>query len=312
MPLVRSSPDTLATLEDALSLFAKTLHAASVALESAAADCETEMAELPELREQLAALTATAAGPLEQAAVIQERLGRLAAHLDRYLGSTGEDRTREATTQDFVHRTMWLRPKARNRSPSAVGAAQLSQSPLPVWGQSDPVRFVRASPAERSQMTAAWAAGWDSVTGLSSPDRWVSRVNPGWQTTDGRRANCWDCTRAVALSIEGRPMVARAMPLGGTGIAEMEAWTGVKQVSTTPEQVQKQLLGLAVGSYAVVGIDRANNSAGHWFVAYRAAEGVKYLDGQTGAYSDWPPTSMNATYWDVAVRERRDDTWSWI
>lgn len=101
------------------------------------------------------------------------------------------------------------------------------------------------------------------------------------------------------LEGNGTP-VASAENIGT--IAEMNALTGMEQVSMSPDEIRDTLTGMGPGSHAIIGIDRSEGP-GHWFNAY-CPDGVHVyaIDGQTGQIDDWPPDYGDVTNWDMSIR----------
>ena len=93
--------------------------------------------------------------------------------------------------------------------------------------------------------------------------------------------------------------------LGTLSIPEMEAATGLRQVPATPEQIEQFLSSQGPGAHTVVGVDRGNGFAGHWFNAYFDGTRVYAVDGQTGQIVGWPPDmglpNGPVIAWDMGV-----------
>ncbi len=136
---------------------------------------------------------------------------------------------------------------------------------------------------------------------------WLPEINhgQGMDITDpARGVNCGECAAAVEQRLSGAAPHATA-GFGTLTIPEMEAATGLQQVSGTPAEIEQYLIGQGPGAHTVVGVDRAGGVAGHWFNAYYDGKNVYAIDGQTGQILGWPP-NMDApgypvTNWDYGV-----------
>lgn len=137
--------------------------------------------------------------------------------------------------------------------------------------------------------------------------QWLPEINhgPGMDPFDPARAvNCGQCALAVDHRISGIDSGASA-GLGTLSVPEMEAATGLRQVAATPTEIERYLIDQGAGAHAVIGVDRANGFAGHWFNAYYDGKNVYAVDGQTGQILGWPPNmdlpSAPVTHWDIGV-----------
>jgi hypothetical protein len=122
--------------------------------------------------------------------------------------------------------------------------------------------------------------------------------------THPRAMNCGQCALAVDQRLSGIDPHA----IAGAGIlstAQMEAATGLRQVTATPAQIQQYLIDQGAGAHTVVGVDRANGMAGHWFNAYYDGKNVYAIDGQSGQVLRWPPNmdlpNAPVIQWDMGV-----------
>ncbi len=137
--------------------------------------------------------------------------------------------------------------------------------------------------------------------------QWLPEINhgPGVDPFDPARAvNCGQCALAVDQRLTGAVPDASA-GLGTLSIPEMEAATGLRQVSATPAEIEQYLVSQGPGAHTVIGVDRANGFAGHWFNAYYDGSRVYAVDGQTGQILGWPPNmdfpNGPVTAWDMGV-----------
>lgn len=168
---------------------------------------------------------------------------------------------------------------------------------------------------EQFALVRAYLSGRDPAKGFTPPEAFVSLLNPGFSedASVGRLMNCGECVRAFALTMEGQPNVAAE--IYGVTIHEMEAWAGCSMTTSSQQGVERDLNELPEGSYAIVGILRAA-AAGHWFIAYKSEDGVKYVEPQAGGHvtvTGWPPAlASEATDWFCAVRRHNGGgSWSW-
>ena len=84
--------------------------------------------------------------------------------------------------------------------------------------------------------------------------------------------------------------------------SEIEALTGMEQVSMSPQEIEQRLLDAGDGAHAIIGIDRAEGP-GHWFNAACINGKVVAIDGQDGSISEWPPDYGNVVNWEMSVRK---------
>lgn len=133
---------------------------------------------------------------------------------------------------------------------------------------------------------------------------WLGEINPNFDPYDVDSPycnNCGSCAYAVAQRLDGDSEIAATDENIGT-VEEMNALTGMEQVSMSPEEIQEYLISQGPGSHGIVGVDRVSGP-GHWFNAYYDGEKVVAIDGQTGQVSDWPPDYGEVTNWDISVRK---------
>lgn len=133
---------------------------------------------------------------------------------------------------------------------------------------------------------------------------WISEINPNFDPYDLDSAydnNCGSCAFAVYQRFEGNTDIVASAENIAT-IEEMNALTGMEQVTMTPEEIQQTLLDQGNGAHAIIGIDRADGP-GHWFNAANIDGKVVTIDGQTGEISDWPPDYGDVTNWDMSMKK---------
>lgn len=142
---------------------------------------------------------------------------------------------------------------------------------------------------------------------ISEIQQWLPEINhgPGTDPFDPARAvNCGQCALAVDQRLTGTVPDASA-GLGTLSVPEMEAATGLRQAPATPAEIEQYLVNQGKGAHTVVGVDRANGFAGHWFNAYYDGSRVYAVDGQTGKIVGWPPNmdlpNAPVTVWDMGV-----------
>ncbi len=118
-------------------------------------------------------------------------------------------------------------------------------------------------------------------------------VNPS-----GSFSNCGACAIAVRERLAGDNDAA-VSTRETLSIAEMEARTGQRQVTMSPDEIASRLRAMNEGASAIVGIDR-QGADGHWFNAYFDGTDVWYVDGQTGEALLWPGPDLGAVNWDAS------------
>lgn len=133
---------------------------------------------------------------------------------------------------------------------------------------------------------------------------WLEEINPNFDPFDIDSPycnNCGSCTYAVYQRLEGnKDICATAENIGYN--SEMEALTGMEQVSMSPEEIETRLLEAGDGAHAIIGIDRSVGP-GHWFNAANIGGKVVAIDGQSGEINDWPPDYGNVVNWEMSVKK---------
>lgn len=133
---------------------------------------------------------------------------------------------------------------------------------------------------------------------------WLSDINPNYDAFDPESPycnNCGSCAYAVHQRLEGNPDICATENNIGYN-SEMEALTGMEQVSMSPYEIEQRLLAEGDGAHAIIGIDRAQG-AGHWFNAACLNGKVVAIDGQSGEVMDWPPDYGDVVNWEMSVRK---------
>jgi len=133
---------------------------------------------------------------------------------------------------------------------------------------------------------------------------WLSDINPNYDAFDPESPycnNCGSCAYAVHQRLEGNPDICATENNIGYN-SEMEALTGMEQVSMSPSEIEQRLLAEGDGAHAIIGIDRAQG-AGHWFNAACLNGKVVAIDGQSGEIMDWPPDYGDVVNWEMSVRK---------
>lgn len=142
------------------------------------------------------------------------------------------------------------------------------------------------------------------ITPLENLDGWLKDINPNYDAFDINSPysnNCGSCTYAVYQRLEGNPDIcATAENIGYN--SEMEALTGMEQVSMSPQEIEARLLEQGDGAHAIIGIDRSYGP-GHWFNAACIDGKVVAIDGQSGEINDWPPDYGDVVNWEMSVKK---------
>lgn len=138
---------------------------------------------------------------------------------------------------------------------------------------------------------------------------WIEEINPNYDPFDWESPysnNCGSCAYAVYRRLEGdTDIVATAENIGYN--SQMEALTGMEQVSMNPEEIASRLLEQGDGAHAIIGIDRAEGP-GHWFNAACIDGKVVAIDGQSGEINDWPPDYGDVVNWEMSIKKDDDVT----
>ena len=142
------------------------------------------------------------------------------------------------------------------------------------------------------------------IAPIEKIDEWLKEINPNYDAFDIESPycnNCGSCAYSVYRRLEGETgAVASAENIGYN--SEMEALTGMEQVSMSPADIEQRLLEQGAGSHAIIGIDRAEGP-GHWFNAANIDGKVVAIDGQDGSISDWPPDYGDVVNWEMSIRK---------
>lgn len=142
------------------------------------------------------------------------------------------------------------------------------------------------------------------IAALENLDGWLKDINPNYDAFDIDSPycnNCGSCAYAVYQRLEGNPDIcATAENIGYN--SEMEALTGMDQVSMSPQEIEACLLEQGDGAHAIIGIDRSYGP-GHWFNAACIDGKVVAIDGQSGEINDWPPDYGDVVNWEMSVKK---------
>lgn len=142
----------------------------------------------------------------------------------------------------------------------------------------------------------------DNISDISN---WLGDINPNYDEFDIESPycnNCGSCAYAVYQRLEGIDTEACASVKNIPYNQEMEALTGMEQVSMSPDEIEQRLLAEGDGAHAIIGIDRAEGP-GHWFNAACLDGKVVAIDGQTGEIRDWPPDYGDVVNWEMSVKK---------
>lgn len=160
-----------------------------------------------------------------------------------------------------------------------------------------------AYPAERLDDYFPEDTGGDTQD-MSKVSEWLGEINPNFDPFDTESPycnNCGSCAYAVYQRLEGDSDICATEQNIGYN-SEMEALTGMEQVSMSPEEIQSRLLAEGDGAHAIIGIDRAEGP-GHWFNAACVDGKVVAIDGQSGEIMDWPPDYGDVVNWEMSVKK---------
>ena len=142
------------------------------------------------------------------------------------------------------------------------------------------------------------------ISPIRDIDNWLGDINPNFDEFDTDSPycnNCGSCAYAVWKRLEGNDDIcASAENIGYND--EMEALTGMEQVSMSPDDIESGLLAQGDGAHAIIGIDRAEGP-GHWFNAACIDGKVVAIDGQSGEIFDWPPDYGDVVNWEMSVKK---------
>ena len=139
---------------------------------------------------------------------------------------------------------------------------------------------------------------------LENVNDWIGEINPNFDEFDIESPycnNCGSCAYSVYQRLEGNPEACASAENIGYN-SQMEALTGMEQVSMSPGEIEQRLLEQGAGSHAIIGIDRSEG-AGHWFNAANIDGKVVAIDGQNGAITDWPPDYGDVVNWEMSVKK---------
>lgn len=143
------------------------------------------------------------------------------------------------------------------------------------------------------------------IEAKASPEFWARFINIPGPDAPGRDNNCVDCARAVESTWRGRPASSAAMVdanADGTSADRITDWSGGELSRASYADVERTLLELGDGASAIV-VSSWHRGGGHAFNAVNDGGVVKFVDGQNGTVSGWPPISWHegATHSSWAV-----------
>ena len=146
------------------------------------------------------------------------------------------------------------------------------------------------------------------VRPIDEMDKWLEDINPNFDPFDINSPycnNCGSCAYAVYQRLEGNNEIcATAENIGYN--EQMEALTGMEQVSMSPQEIEARLLEQGDGAHAIIGIDRVTGP-GHWFNAANIGGKVVAIDGQSGEITDWPPDYGNVKNWEMSIKKEIEE-----
>lgn len=162
---------------------------------------------------------------------------------------------------------------------------------------------------EISNIQAADASETESseiqeIAPIEKIDEWLGEINPNYDVFDIESPycnNCGSCAYSVYRRLEGDTDICASIENIGYN-REMEALTGMEQVSMSPAEIEQRLLEQGAGAHAIIGIDRSEGQ-GHWFNAANINGKVVAIDGQDNSISDWPPDYGDVVNWEMSIRK---------
>lgn len=141
------------------------------------------------------------------------------------------------------------------------------------------------------------------VSPIDDVSDWIGDINPNFDEFDPESPfcnNCGSCAFAVYQRLEGvADCCATANNINYN--SEMEALTGMEQISMSPDEIEMRLLAEGDGAHAIIGIDRAQGP-GHWFNAACIDGRVVAIDGQSGDICEWPPDYGDVVNWEMSIK----------
>ena len=146
------------------------------------------------------------------------------------------------------------------------------------------------------------------VRPIDEMDKWLEDINPNFDQFDINSPYCnicGSCAYAVYQRLEGNNEIcATAENIGYN--EQMEALTGMEQVSMSPQEIETRLLEQGDGAHAIIGTDRVTGP-GHWFNAANIGGKVVAIDGQSGEITDWPPDCGNVKNWEMSIKKEIEE-----
>lgn len=188
---------------------------------------------------------------------------------------------------------------AVGRSTAAGVGYRQSESPASASGSETrrPLAEQRSSESDWQQGSGGNGSG-DGLpsAAFTSPEGWANKVNGGGMGVPGRSNNCVDCARSVESTWRGDPTQAAAMRDDnalGTSASLVTDWAGGQLRPTTYAQLESDLLADGPGSSAIVVSTWRDGRGGHAYNAINDDGVIKFVDGQSGTTSRWPPSSWS-------------------
>lgn len=182
-------------------------------------------------------------------------------------------------------------------------------------------RYLRPSEETSSLLADAVAA-----SGRTNPSGYISKINPLLLEGPEYANNCGPVSRAFADTFHGVETRVAPGDVNLGEFAEMRGATNTNPVALTfdaavhadtaefsgqaYDAVTTAAANLPDGTAMIVGVDW-DGGGGHWFNAIVENGNLKWVDGQSGNFTDWPPGyGSNITTIDVVHRPDGSTAWS--
>ncbi len=146
-------------------------------------------------------------------------------------------------------------------------------------------------------------------TEIDGYEAMLEGVNPNFDPFDMDNpyaTNCGSCTLATELRLSGVDAEAIAGTVNVSTVDEMNAATGMEQVSMTPAEIEAYAREQGPGYHGIVGFDWAGTNSGHWINIATSETGRVYaLDAQCGRamlFSEYMTTyAKEGVNWDLSI-----------
>jgi len=184
-------------------------------------------------------------------------------------------------------------PTGEGREATETGGTGHRDRPLTEFHQNYPHEYVEPPAHEPVAIEPA-----------GHPQELVEGVNPRYGEGPEWQTNCVDCSRAVERRWRGQQEEASGRSEKvGEDPAQLEEWAGQELAPTSEDDIVARLQEAGPGSSAIVvasweaddlpdGMEPVDQDRPcHAFNAVNHDGTVYYVDGQTGEYSPWPPTT---------------------